>query len=142
MKNIKNFLFLLIIYIVFNTPNVYAVEEFSLCSTDALITFRLAGYIILAAKILVPLIIITLACIDLFKLVISGDDKDMKAAGVNLVKRVIAGVIIFFIPTIVYLVLNFVSGATDINSKFENCNECLLNPLDSKCSNAITNLDK
>lgn len=109
-------------------------EEFLLCETDSLIVFQLIGYCILAIKIFVPLIIIIMACIDIFKVIVSGEEKDMKTFGTLTLKRIVAGIIVFLLPTIVYAALNFVESASDTTSKFSTCNECLFNPLGDECS--------
>lgn len=109
-------------------------EEFSLCETDALIVFQLVGYAIFIIKILVPLLIIGQAMIELFKVVMSGEDKDLKATTSNLIKRLIAGIIIFFVPTLVSLALSLVERASDATSKFNDCHTCLLEPLSEGCS--------
>lgn len=54
----------------------------------------------------VPIVIIILGSIDLFKAVIASKEDEIKAAQKLLIKRVIYGVAIFFIVAIVQLVFN------------------------------------
>lgn len=111
--------------------------DFTLCETDALKIFQIVGYIILMVKLVVPLIIIGLSIYELVIVVMSGEDKDFKAAAEKLIKRLIAGVIIFFIPTVVYFALSLVENASETNSKFEYCNECLLKPTGDTCEDYV-----
>ena len=76
----------------------------------------------------IPILLIILGSIDLGKAVMSSDDKEIKGATSRLIKRVIYAVAIFFVVTIVTLVMNLFasSGASkdptigDTNS-WEDC---------------------
>lgn len=54
----------------------------------------------------IPIILIIMGSIDLGKAVMSSDDKEIKGATSKLIKRVIMAVAIFFVVTIVTLVMN------------------------------------
>lgn len=54
----------------------------------------------------IPIILIIMGSIDLGKAVLSSDDKEIKGATGKLIKRVIMAVAIFFVVTIVTLVMN------------------------------------
>ena len=60
----------------------------------------------------IPILLILMGTIDLGKAVLSSDDKEIKAATGRLVKRAIAAVAVFFVATIVYLVMGMF-GKTD-----------------------------
>ena len=101
----------------------------------SLLVFQVIGYIIMIIKILVPIILIVLGSIDLGKASLSGDDKALKEATVIFGKRVLIGLIIFFIPTVLDFFLGLVEGTTDVSSKYQGCTDCILNPNNSsKCS--------
>lgn len=57
-------------------------------------------------KICVPILCLILIAIDMVSLVIGDSEKSMKAALNKSIKRLIIGVVIFFIPTLVNLILN------------------------------------
>lgn len=57
-------------------------------------------------KFIVPIIIIGLTIVDFIKAVVSQDDKEVNKAGNKLIKRIIIGVVIFLVPTILELILN------------------------------------
>lgn len=115
-------------------------DAFELCETNALIVFQLLGYAIYAVKIIVPLILIILAIIDIFKIVVSGEEKDLKAFGALMIKRFIAAVIIFFIPSIVSFILTMIEGASETVSQFSMCHVCLLEPFDEDCNSATDDM--
>ena len=58
----------------------------------------------------VPLVLIVLGTVDMFKAVASGDEKVVKDVQSTFIKRLIYGVIIFLVPFFVRLILNFVNN--------------------------------
>ncbi len=69
-------------------------------------------------QIFIPIILIVFGVIDLGKAVIASDEKEIKAAQSRLIKRCIYAALIFFVVTIVTLVMNIVAygGETDVNT--------------------------
>lgn len=68
----------------------------------------LAKMIIRVLQIAVPVGLIIMGTIDMGKSVIAGDEKKIKENQGKFVKRIISAIIVFLIPLIVNLVLNFV----------------------------------
>lgn len=60
--------------------------------------------------IAVPIVMIVLGSIDLFKAVTSSKDEEIKKKQQTLIKRIIAGVIVFLVPTIVSLLMNLMGA--------------------------------
>ena len=56
-------------------------------------------------RVIVPVIIIVLGSIDLFKAVIAGKEDEMKKAQKTLVKRVIIGVLVFLVPVLIDVII-------------------------------------
>ncbi len=54
----------------------------------------------------IPILLIVMGSIDLGKAVMSSDDKEIKGATGKLIKRAIAAVAVFFVTTIVTLLMN------------------------------------
>ncbi len=119
------------------TPEVLAVEAFAPCQEESVLkVLRVVGYVIYVAKIVIPLLLIIMGSIDFAKAVISSDDKAMKDAGSTLLRRFIAAVIIFLLPTILNLLLGLVDNIESFDPKgnFNNCTECIFNPTnDASC---------
>ncbi len=63
----------------------------------------------------IPILLIIMGSIDLGKAVMSSDDKEIKGATSKLIKRAIAAVAVFFVTTIVSLLMSLFanSGADD-----------------------------
>ncbi len=94
--------------------------------------WQFIGKLLLILKIVIPLVIIVLASIDFAKAAVSSDEKLIKAAGGKLIKRLILGILIFFIPLIIKLVFSMVSLVSDdIRNDYNNCINCLTSPNDS-----------
>ncbi len=91
----------------------------------------LVGNLLNIFKIVIPIILVIWGMIDMGKAVVGSKDDEIKKAAKSLMMRIIAGVIIFFIPTLVGFVFSIVDGFNgDIESDWSVCNECLTNPGD------------
>ena len=87
------------------------------------------GFVLLVFKIVIPLLIIIFGMIDLGKAVVSSADDEVKKAIKSLAFRIIAGVIIFFIPTLVSVVFNLIAGFNkEASDDYEVCSICISNP--------------
>jgi hypothetical protein len=105
-KNKTKFLMLIVIIILMTFQiNVYA-EETANCSeltTIVDIAVMLFGYI----KIIVPVLLIVFGMGDFVKAVVAANEDAIKKAQSRFVKRLIAGIAIFFIPTLIELLFSF-----------------------------------
>ncbi len=99
------------------------------CTKTASI-WRLVGNILSIFKIVIPLLVIIFGMIDLGKAVIASKDDEIKKAAKQLLMRCIAGVVIFFIPTLVGFVFTLADGFSE--SDYSVCETCVTNP--SACS--------
>jgi len=94
--------------------------------------WQVLGYVVNIIKIVIPLILIVLGMIDLGKAVVSDDEKAMNKAVGSLVKRFIAAVVMFFIPTIISAVFNLLVNV-DLNSDANICVQCLTDAYGDLC---------
>ena len=92
---------------------------------------KFIGYILLIVKIVIPLILIVFGIIDLFKAVTAGKDGEVAKSLKSLAFRIIAGVAIFFVPTIISFVFSLVDGFDSVKSEYDICQRCILDV--SKC---------
>ncbi len=70
----------------------------------------------------IPIILIILGTIDLGKAVIASDEKEVKAAQSRLIKRFIYAALVFFIVTLVSVLMNMVAqGGEGNTSSWESC---------------------
>ena len=98
---------------------------------DAQSTLRFLGYLLMFIRVLIPFAIIFMGTLDYYKIVISGKDEDMKKQTITLGKRLLAGILIFFIPTFLNLLFTLISNWSAVAAEYETCANCLLTP--SKC---------
>jgi hypothetical protein len=89
------------------------------------------GYALTIFKIAIPLIIIIFGMMDFGKAVVSEKDEDVKKQAVKLMRRAIAGIIIFFIPTFVIWIFETINDYSENEGQFNTCKQCLLHP--SQC---------
>ena len=88
------------------------------CPEDLVPVFKFIKYgVYPIIQIGIPILLILMGTIDLGKAVLSSDDKEIKAATGKLIKRAIAAVAVFFVATIVSLVMGmFGSSGADENT--------------------------
>ena len=111
---------------------VFVLESF--CHKTAGV-WALVGNIINIIRIAIPVIIVLLGTIDLGKAVIGGDEKTIKEAQGTLIKRIIYGVVIFFIFVIVQAIFGLV--AKNAVSDDSVCWYCVSNPSNEKCESNL-----
>lgn len=85
------------------------------------------GNIVLIVKIVIPIIIIIYGSVDFFRAVVGSKDDEIKKSAHSLLFRIIAGVAIFLIPTLVSLVFSLISDFANVKGTFNACQKCVLN---------------
>lgn len=105
----------------------------AICTGDASEIWQFIGFVLYVFKIAIPLLLIIFGMIDLGKAVIASDDKEIKNATTKLMKRAIAAVVIFFIPTLVGFIFSIVGGFSDVKNTYNYCKECIVNPNGAYC---------
>ncbi len=133
MKKISIISVMLLGFMLFMPNAAAATDELQFCVRTSAV-WQFVGYGLLAVKVLVPIIIIIFGLIDFAKAMTSGDDKAIKSAASSLIKRLIVGVVIFFIPTVVDLVFMVMDNFVGDLSAADACKTCLLSPTNSECN--------
>ena len=95
--------------------------------------WRLVGRILNIFKIVIPLILIIMGMIDLGKAVMSSKPEEISKTAKTLLFRIIAGIIIFFIPTLVGFMFTIVDNFGDIDDDYNVCAACITNPGSAEC---------
>lgn len=70
--------------------------------------YSLLQYAFTAIKVAAPLLVIVLCTVDIVSAVASQEEKNMRACLSKSIKRIIAGVVIFFIPMLINLIIDLV----------------------------------
>ena len=105
----------------------FSLSEF--CSkTKDILTF--VGWALTIVKVAIPIIIIAYGILDLGKAVTASKDEEIKTAAKRLLFRAIAGVCIFFVPTIVLWLFSTVDDYNEATASgsFDSCENALLYP--------------
>ena len=82
---------------------------------------RLVGYVVTIFKIVIPLLLIVFGMLDVGKSVVAGKPDEVTKNLKSFAMRCVAAVLVFFIPSIVGVVLDAVA-ATETNSKTDQTN--------------------
>jgi len=80
--------------------------------------------VITVIQIAVPILLIVFGMIDMGKAVMAQKEDDIKKGQQTLIKRVIAAVIVFFVITIVSMLISFLAGD---DANITNCFNCFVN---------------
>lgn len=94
------------------------------------------GYVLLVFKIVIPILLIIFGMLDLGKAVIASKDDEIKKATKSLAMRAVSAIVIFFIPTIVGLLMGLVGSFGNVADDFNICKACISNPFDDDCRDA------
>lgn len=126
----KLFLIIIIVMMLLYTPTVLA-ADITGCEAvlpgvriDQKITTA-TSTIITVIKVVVPILLVIFGSLDLVKGVIASKEDEIKKGQHVFIKRLIAGVLVFFVISIVQLVISFVAGNDKEN--MWSCVDCFLN---------------
>lgn len=106
--------------------------ESGFCANSANV-WQTVGYILLVFKIVIPILLIIFGMIDLGKAVIASKDDEIKKATKSLLTRAVSAIVIFFIPTVVGLLMGIVGSFANLKDDFNICKTCISNPLAEDC---------
>lgn len=117
--------------------NLFLVWNIGSFCTEAADVLSLVGWILTVFKIAIPLIIVAYGMFDFGKAVTASKDDEIKKSAKTLGMRALAGVIIFFVPTIVMWIFGLVPSYSDDAANFSVCEDCILRPGSDDCTKYI-----
>jgi len=130
----KKVLFVLVMLLtVFYMPNVLA-ASISGCEPilpNVMIDPKIPNTvhtIIVVIKVVVPVLLVIFGMLDLFKGITAQKEDEIKKGQQLFIKRLISAAIIFFVISIVQLLISFVAGD---NPGIMNCASCFINGTDA-----------
>ncbi len=100
-------------------------------------TMKFLGYGLYIVKILVPILLIIFGAIDFGKAMLSSNQDAIQKAAKSLIIKVITGIVIFLIPTIINFVFRL---AGNDESSFNRCRVCIFDV--RNCTNTENHNDK
>ena len=103
-------------------------SSLSFCEREGILrTFKIIYLLLNIIRVLVPVIIIIIGTKDLMNAVLQSNTDEMKKAPSIFIKRLIAGLIIFLIPSLLDTVFNMVASYENNPTEFAGCSVCLTN---------------
>ena len=99
------------------------------CTATASI-WNLLGIAVTVIKIAIPIILIIFGMLDMGKAVTSGKDDEIKKQLMSFMRRAIAAVLVFFVPSIVGMLMSVVNDAVSVE---DNCGW-------AKCIDGVTGM--
>lgn len=120
-----------------NEPSIGTANGF--CAGTANI-WQIIGYVLLVFKIAIPVLLIVFGMIDLGKAVIASKEDEIKKATGSLVRRAIAAVVIFLLPTLIGFIMTLVTDFTsNAKTDFDVCKDCITSPNGNTCKAKASN---
>ena len=105
-----------------NVNNADDEQDFEFCDSQGVLrAFDILHKAISIARIFIPIILIAVASIALFKAMIESDEKAINKATHDIIVSLIISVVAFFIPTLIYSAVNLVDKSDD---EFNACTIC------------------
>ena len=109
--------------LVLTTDYTYDENKWNLCTNpNALKTFKFIGNILDVVFIAIPIILILMGSIDFMKAVMASKEDEIKKAQGVFIKRIVAAVVVFFVPIIASILLELVEYDKS------NCFTCVVEP--------------
>ena len=130
-----------------NTTANAAVDMYTgnICEmTGTLKALTIIRKIIHLLKVAVPLALIIFASIELGKAVVSDDSDSVSKSLKVLIRKIIMGIVIFFVPVLVDSVMSLVTNYDKNNASFTNCMVCFFGDddhSDDTCKKRIEELE-
>lgn len=128
-KKIIKYMLVALFFMLFIGSNVvYAATSAKIAFCDyrgVRRAFKMLGILLNMIKIIVPLIIILSSMASFFGIILSGKIEDLKTKTMQLIKNVVAGLIIFFLPSVInFTIESLVNHPED--ATFMACTTCML----------------
>lgn len=92
---------------------------------------KFIGHLVTIFKIIIPIILIAFGMMDFFRAVTAGKDDEIKKSVKTFALRVVAGVVIFFLPTLVSFIFSMIDSWAEFEGDFNACQKCVFRV--SKC---------
>ena len=97
--------------------------------------WSVVGWILTIFKIAIPILLIIFGSLDFGKAVVAQDDKEIKNAGKKLGIRAAAAIIIFILPSIIVMVINWALEISKTEMDWCQCTKCVSSPGSAECQN-------
>ena len=116
------------------------IGEGTFCANTANI-WQVLGWVVVVIKIVIPLALIILGMVDLGKAVVASKDDAISKSVSSLIKRFIAAVVVFFIPTIVNALFNAISLGGLGSEDGKICVNCITDPSNCQLNDVLGNIN-
>lgn len=117
--------------------NAEVVGQGAFCTRTAEI-WQLVGSILKIAQIVLVLAVIIFGVMDFGKAVVASKDDEIKKAAKQIALRIIAVIIIFFIPTLVGAVFSMIGAFSEVSNDYNKCSACVRSPYGAECKGYVS----
>ena len=107
--------------------------DFENFCSDSTTIWAVVGWLMTIFKIVIPILLIVMGSLDFGKAVVAQKDDEIKKASKSLAMRAVAAVIIFILPSVIMMVINWAMDISGTDMDYETCTDCVMHP--SECGN-------
>ncbi len=97
-------------------------------SNNLKVPLKYIGWVLSILKILIPILIIAFGVMDFLKAIASQKPDELSKAIKTVIVRVLSGVIIFLVPTIINFVFVLIDDWSQYSTAYSDCTKCLFDP--------------
>ena len=105
-------------------------DAFTCTNENIVKLLKIAAIGLIIIKIIVPVLLIIIGMVSLFKAFIDEDQGAFSKALSGFIFKLVIGVFVFLLPSILSAMINLINGTDKVKSEFEACSTCLLNYCD------------
>ena len=99
--------------------------------------WHIIGIMVLIIRIMVPILLIITALVPIYNEIVKGNSEEALKGLKLMFRKMIAGVVVFLIPSIIAGTIRIISGKEYETSDMEICVTCFNSPSDPVCKQAI-----
>ena len=121
-----------------NSSKTSTTTDLDFCKSTASV-WQIVGWVFMIVKIVLPILLIIFGVMDFSKAVMASKDDEIKKAANSLGIRAIAAVAVFFVPTLVGIVMGLIVDFANSGAKadYDICKTCILSPSSCDTSNDV-----
>lgn len=105
--------------------------DFENFCADSTTIWSVVGWFLTIFKIVIPIILIVMGSIDFGKAVVAQKDDEIKKSSKSLAMRAVAAIIIFILPSVIMMLINWAMDVSGTDMDYETCTDCVIHP--SEC---------
>ena len=107
------------------------IMDFENFCSDSTTIWSIVGWVLTIFKIVIPILLIIFGSVDFGKAVVGQKDDEIKKASKQLGIRAAAALLIFILPSVVIMLIDWIMEVSNTEMDYKTCTDCVIHP--SQC---------